>query len=132
MMSGLGAVQIARVCHAVNRAYCKSIGDDSQKKWDDAEDWQKESAVHGALFHMMEVDSTPADSHENWKKVKEEEGWVFGLKKDPEKKTHPCMVEYDCLPVEQQAKDYIFHGIVKAILAENKRMEKVMEEHVDG
>jgi hypothetical protein len=29
--------QIARVAYEANRAYCRTIGDDSQKPWDEAE-----------------------------------------------------------------------------------------------
>lgn len=34
----LTALQIAQVCHEVNRAYCQALGDDSQPAWDDAPD----------------------------------------------------------------------------------------------
>ena len=46
---------------------------------------------------------------------KEEEGWTWGPVKDPEKKQHPCMVPFDQLPREQQAKDFIFRSIVRAL-----------------
>ena len=50
---------IAPVCHAVNKAYCESIGDYSQPDWKDAPDWQKESAVKGAQFHLDNPDAKP-------------------------------------------------------------------------
>ena len=42
--------------------------------------------------------------------------------KDPEAKTHPCMVPYECLPWEQRVKDYLFISVSKALLrmAQNK------------
>ncbi|MEC0139726.1 RyR domain-containing protein [Paenibacillus macerans] len=103
--------QIARICHEVNRAYCKSIGDDSQLAWDDAPEWQKESAVNGVHFHLAN-DTTPEQSHENWLKEKISTGWVYGPVKDPDKKEHPCMVPYDKLPIEQRTKDYLFKAVV--------------------
>jgi hypothetical protein len=36
--------QVARVCHEANRAYCQTLGDNSQPAWDDAPEWQKDSA----------------------------------------------------------------------------------------
>lgn len=39
--------QIARVCHEVNRAYCQALGDDSQPAWEDAPQWQRDSALLG-------------------------------------------------------------------------------------
>ena len=103
--------QIARICHEVNRAYCNSIGDTSQPSWEDAPDWQKASAVNGVEFHLNN-DTTPEQSHENWMREKEADGWVYGPTKDPEKKEHPCMVPYDQLPLEQRTKDYLFKAIV--------------------
>jgi len=37
--------QIAQVCHEANRAFCSSIGDNSQHAWDAAPQWQRDSAV---------------------------------------------------------------------------------------
>jgi hypothetical protein len=48
-------------------------------------------------------------------KQKVDEGWVYGAVKDPEAKTHPCIVPFDQLPREQQAKDFIFRAVVHAL-----------------
>ena len=106
--------QIAKTCHEVNRAYCKSIGDDSQPQWKDAPEWQKQSAISGVSYHMKNPDSKPEDSHNNWLKDKEADGWQYGLVKDPEKKEHPCFVPYDQLPAEQQTKDALFIAVVRS------------------
>lgn len=111
---------IARICHEVNRAYCASIGDNSQPSWDEAPDWQKESAIKGVMFHMENPDATPEDSHQSWYDQKWEQGWVYGPTKDEAKKEHPCMVKYHHLPPEQRSKDYLFRGVVHAMLAEPK------------
>jgi hypothetical protein len=103
--------QIAKVCHEVNRAFCKSIGDDSQPTWQEAPDWQKQSAISGVDFHM-ERERNASDSHVNWMKEKIGDGWVYGEVKDSEKKTHPCIVPYENLPKEQQTKDYLFKAVV--------------------
>ena len=107
---------IARVCHEANKAYCESLGDLTQPKWDDAPDWQKESAINGVQFHMDNPDSKPEDSHNNWMAEKEKDGWVYGETKDAEKKVHPCMVSYDQLPKGQQVKDSLFIGIVRTLV----------------
>jgi len=105
---------VAKVCHEANRIYCISIGDNSQPKWEDAPDWQKESAINGVRFHALNENTTPANSHNSWLKEKEEQGWSYGKVKDPDKKEHPCFVPYEQLPISQQRKDYIFKGIVDA------------------
>jgi len=110
-------VDIAKACHEVNRAYCASIGDNSQAAWNDAPDWQKESAINGVLFHLRNPDAGPSGSHENWLREKEATGWKHGAVKDAEKKEHPCMVPYDRLPKEQQAKDALFVSVIHALKA---------------
>lgn len=104
-------VHIAKICHAANRAYCQSLGDNSQPLWHDAPEWQRQSVVKGVKMHLT-GSHQPSASHESWMAEKESEGWVYGPVKDPAKKEHPCMVPFDQLPKEQQAKDYIFKSIV--------------------
>ena len=115
------AHSIARVCHEVNAAYCRALGDYSQPNWEDAPEWQQKSAILGAELHLNNPDAGPQASHESWMKQKVEDGWVYGETKDPEAKTHPCMVPFDELPPEQRAKDFIFRGVVHAIAREMAR-----------
>lgn len=111
-------LSIARVVHEVNRQYCASHGDHSQLPWDDAPNWQRESAVKGVEMHLANPNATPEDSHISWMKEKEEKGWKYGEFKDDLAKTHPCMVPYVQLDERQRAKDWIFRGVVHAIAAE--------------
>ena len=106
--------QIARICHEVNRAYCQSLGDFSQPTWEEAPEWQRSSARMGVDLHTMD-NFGPEASHISWMKQKLEEGWVYGPVKDPENKQHPCIVPFDALPREQQAKDFIFRAVVHAL-----------------
>ena len=108
---------IAAAAHEANAAYSRSIGDNSQPTWAEAPQWQKDSAVAGVRMHFDNPDASPRDSHQSWLTHKEADGWVWGEVKSPEDKTHPCMVPYDDLPPEQQAKDDIYTGVVKTLLA---------------
>lgn len=104
---------IARLAHEVNRAYCESMGDPSQPKWEDAPEWQRVSARLGVELHLS-GNHGPEASHASWMTQKLAEGWVYGPEKDPVKKTHPCIMAFHDLPKEQQAKDYLFRGVVNA------------------
>ena len=106
--------QVARTAHEVNRAYCKSIGDDSQPSWENAPKWQKDSAMNGVKFHLT-GNKTPEESHESWLKEKEDDGWIFGEVKDAIKKTHPCFRPYNELPQEQKAKDFLFSAVIESL-----------------
>lgn len=57
--------QVAKVCHEVNRAYCQALGDHSQPTWEDAPQWQKDSAMLGVKLHT-DKDVGPEASHESW------------------------------------------------------------------
>lgn len=108
---------VAQVAHEINRAYCASMGDESQVAWADAPDWQKASALAGVDMHMANPDATPEQSHESWLAQKTAEGWSYGKVKDVAAKTHPCFLPYADLPAEQRAKDYLFRGAVHALKA---------------
>lgn len=108
---GIKINDIAKICHSVNKAYCEAIGDMSQPSWEDAPEWQQLSAMNGVVFHL-ENNATPAQSHKNWVVDKLEDGWVYGEVKDPIAKTHPCLVLYTELPLEQRIKDYLFKAVV--------------------
>lgn len=106
---------VARVCHEANRSYCVALGDMSQVPWEMAPDWQRASAIKGVELHLANPSAGPQASHESWMAEKVATGWVYGPVKDTAAKTHPCMVPFDQLPREQQAKDYIFRAIVHAL-----------------
>lgn len=102
------AEQIAQKCHEANKAYCESIGDFSQVSWEDAPEWQKQSAINGVNYFLSNPNSTPEDMHDQWWKEKIADGWKYGPFKDAEKKEHPAMMVYRQLPEEQRVKDQIF------------------------
>lgn len=112
------ALAIAMVAHEANRAFCRTIGDEAQQPWDEAPQWQRDSACNGVIFHLENPESTPADSHANWMAEKEAAGWGYGEAKDAEARTHPCMVPYEQLPEEQRLKDALFLSIVRALAQE--------------
>lgn len=111
----LNQIEIARVCHEVNRAYCQALGDNSQPTWEDAPEWQRSSALAGVQMHTDKPDASPAASHDCWLEEKRAAGWKYGPVKDPAKKEHPCFVPFDELPRDQQAKDFIFRAVVHAL-----------------
>lgn len=107
--------KIAVVCHQANKAWCEQNGDKSQKDWDDAEDWQRESAIKGVEFRMKNPDAGHDAQHNSWMQEKVDAGWVHGDVKDAEAKTHPCIVPYEELPLFQKKKDALFCAIVDAL-----------------
>jgi len=106
---------IAKVCYEANRAYCQTIGDNSQPSWENAPEWQRRSAENGVVFHVFNPEATPRQSHEEWLKEKADAGWTYSPVKNEAKKEHPCFVPYDQLPDEQKRKDDLFIAIIRAL-----------------
>lgn len=106
---------IAKVCHEANKAYCETIGDNTQLHWDDAPDWQRHSAINGVEFRIKNPEAGPDSQHVAWFNDKIKDGWKYGPVKDSEKKEHPCLVSYGELPEAQRAKDALFVGVVEAL-----------------
>ena len=111
--------QSARVCHEVSRAYCQALGDNSQPTWEDAPQWQRDSAMLCVKLHTDNPEASAAASHESWMAQKVAKGWVYGPEKNPELKQHHCIVPFDALPVAQQAMAFIFRCVVRALVRAN-------------
>ena len=114
-MDQLKIAYIAKACHEANRVWCQANDDDSQKHWNEAEQWQRDSAIKGVEFRLSNPEAGNDAQHNAWMADKLQDGWVFGEIKDPIKKTHPCIVPYDQLPEFQRKKDALFIAIVDAL-----------------
>lgn len=105
---------VAHVCHDANRALQIITGDPAPSpSWENAPEWQRISAIEGVRLARQGL--SPEQLHEAWCDHKLATGWTFGLVKDEAARTHPCLVPYQHLPVEQRAKDDLFRGIVTAL-----------------
>lgn len=108
---------VARLCHEANKAICEAQGDYSQLPWGKSPEWQQKSAKQGVAFVQDNLTAPVSATHENWMRDKLADGWTFGEVKDPQAKTHPCIVPYDQLPFGQRVKDHVFQSIVRTIMA---------------
>lgn len=114
MADGKRIGDISRVCHDANRAWQIASGDPAvSPPWDEAPEWQRASAVDGV--RQAQNGATSEQLHQSWCDFKTEDGWVYGPAKDEAAKTHPCLVPYSELPVEQRRKDDLFAAIVAAL-----------------
>ena len=119
---------IARIAHQINRALRMGIGEDGGPDWFAAPQWMKDSAVAGVKFHMDDPSAKAEDSHKAWLNHKLADGWTYGPVKSEALKVHPCMVPFDKLPKDQQAKDWVFREVVHMVLPTFKHMVEMEEE----
>lgn len=120
----------ARHAHEVNRAYCDAIGDPSQRRWDEAEEWQRESMRRGVRAILSGDAQEPEALHAAWLAAKVAEGWMLGPVKDAVAKTHPCMVPYSDLPAEQKVKDHLIRaaviGMATVLIVEKRERDRLI------
>lgn len=90
MLADVSGALLTEGDHEANRAYCESIGDTSQLAWEQAPDWQKDSARAGVRAVLSGEAKTPEEQHQSWMRMKLDDGWTFGEHKDADRKTHPC------------------------------------------
>ena len=83
--------------------------------WKDAPEEVKKRLINGVEFLLNNPDAVSETSHSNWLRFMIDNGWSYGVTKDEQAKTHPCIVPYDELPPEQKIKDTFFHSIVRFI-----------------
>ena len=98
----------ARVIHKAVEAL-NSIYNETTLSYEDSAN----SIKDGILRVIQNPGETPEENHNEWMKYRESEGWVYGPTKDPEAKTHPCMVPYHALPPFQKSKDALFLAITR-------------------
>lgn len=114
-ISELDIEAMAFVCHETIRAYCSVIGERPQPPWHLAPEWQRESTAEGIRFAIANPDAPNSAQHEAWMAEKIKDGWTYGPERDEERKTHPCLVPWNQLPILQRLKDPLFRAVVKAL-----------------
>lgn len=119
---------IARIAHQINRALRMGIGEDGGPDWFAAPQWMKDSAVAGVQFHIDNPTAKPEDSHKSWLNHKLASGWTFGPIKSDVLKQHPCMVPFDKLPKDQQAKDWVFREVVHMLVPVFRHMVEITKD----
>jgi RyR domain len=112
----MNKIQIAKIALEANRSYCEQRGEMPPPAWEDASEELRESLISGVAFILHNPASHVSAQHERWCENRWAAGWKWGEVKDYDAKTHPCLIDFDLLPVEQQAKDILFRNIVMSFI----------------
>ena len=72
-----------------------------------------------------EVETMARIEHERWYREHIQDGWVYGLEKDADKKTNPDLVEWDDLPEEEKEKNRRFvRGLPRSLARAGFQIER--------
>jgi predicted Fe-Mo cluster-binding NifX family protein len=74
-----------------------------------------------------EVETMARIEHERWYRERIQDGWVYGLEKDADKKTNPDLVEWDDLPEEEKEKNRRFvRGLPRSLARAGFQIERLL------
>ena len=106
--------ELAEVCHEANRIVQKHLSDECPSPhWDDDDEFIKKTCI--GEVQMILMGYTPEETHAHWCDELFDRGYICGPVKSREMKTHPCLVPFKDLPLEQKRKVRMIHGIVLAL-----------------
>jgi hypothetical protein len=105
--------QIAQVCHEANRALMLVNGNPhTDPDWADVP-WQASAVADVATAR---AGTTGEAMWREWCARKRAQGWTYGLVRDEQARTHPCLVDdYQRVPWPERAKDLLYLAIVRAL-----------------
>ena len=105
-------IVIARAVHEAIRAYQAALGEEEAPPFSEA-GWMRDGTVEAVEFALR--NPTPGAQHEAWVASRLREGWVHGPKKSAADKTHPSLVPFDHLSLDEQRKDTILIAVVQSL-----------------
>jgi len=113
--------KIASIVHSVTMRFPRSDGSYPESWGNIPYDAQKQAA--DAVERVAEgKHQSPEELHILWGELNMRNGWSYGEKWCPIKKTHPCMVPYDQLSDAQKLKDEIWGTLVPLLLSYKDRV----------
>lgn len=107
--------EVARIIHAANIEVQAIRGHDViSQPWFYEPLSQRKIVINGVAM-VRRHNLSARQNHELWRGAKLAAGWRYGAEKDPERKTHPCMVPWHKLPAENRDQAVLFVAIVHAL-----------------
>jgi hypothetical protein len=107
--------RIAKLCYEINRGIRAGLGETPYPPWDEAPEWHHATVRQGVEGILAGAITRPEESHNSWTREKLAHGWKYGPEKDESAKTHPQLVPFRELPIEQRLKDILFFMTVSAL-----------------
>jgi hypothetical protein len=108
---------VGRVVHEATAALKVAFSEpDSMPHWDEAPQIMRDLSVGAVRFRRANPQAAPGAQHSEWVRERTEAGWTYGPVKDSLKKTHPLMVPFEQLPVQEKIKSAVLLSIIDAML----------------
>lgn len=112
-LSPLEIESITRAAHEVNRSWQLLRQEKVDPVWEQLSAEERQIAKT-SVINIVTNDHDAQQNHDSWVSYKKSQGWTVGSVKHAETKTHPCLVMWSQLPLDQQVKDRLWVDTVKS------------------
>lgn len=109
----------AKTAHSVVQCVNRKFGCKELPAWEQTLTWYRASMVKHVEY-IVYHNYKPSKIHDKWVKRKIGLGWKYGLVLDKDKKTHPLLISYTGLPVEERMK----LDMIKAAVMPFRKIDK--------
>lgn len=106
---------IARVAHDALSSFSASVSEFKYRPWHTTPEDGRDATIEHVKTILDNPDMTVEEIHEEWLRVKIEDGWELGPERDYKRKVHPNLVSFDQLSVYDVDKDRLFLAIVRCM-----------------
>jgi hypothetical protein len=108
--------EIAVIVYEATRIFGSSFGDVVWPRVEEAPEWRLKGIKFGVERFVKNPDITSREVHSNWMWGMLLAGWYWGEEFDVVKMTHPDLVDYDRLPIQQKVPYMLTEVITKTLL----------------
>jgi len=108
--------EIAVIVYEATRIFGGSFGDVVWPRVEEAPEWRLKGVKFGVERFVNNPDITSKEVHSNWMWGMLLAGWYWGKEFDVVKMTHPDLVDYDRLPIQQKVRYRLTEVIAKTLL----------------
>ncbi|MDB4584824.1 hypothetical protein N9164_16870 [Draconibacterium sp.] len=114
-LTGELSEKIARIAHDADRAWCAAFGWPGSAGWSHCTPGDREARIEAVLMIITTPGADASTLHDDWCEVMRRNGWRHGAAHDGIARTSPGLIAFDRLPIDQQRRQAMFVGIVRAL-----------------
>jgi len=107
---------IAQISYETARAWSRVTGGERLPSWGSLSDREKRRAISDAERLRPPPEATLAEWHAARVAEMKADKWVYGEKKDTDRKVHPCLVPFEDLPRSEIVKIGLFIKLTRSLL----------------
>jgi hypothetical protein len=97
---------VAKMAYEAMRTFCNSLGE-KKPAFEDITPEVRAGLMAQVKFLSAVPLATADQLHDEWRRIKVAQGWMYDEERDDKKKTHPLMQSFSRLTQRQRMKSYI-------------------------